>query len=782
MIKEEALHALEFDKVLEAISTFSNSDVSRGYILNIRPSNSREDIQKRFGEVEEIRRLLQKRMTLRLSRFDDISPVIERALPEGSVLDSRELVLLAPVLQIISDVSTQIKADNELTFLNELSCDLTGFPELLVKIEKSVDSEGNILDSASRELSLLRARIRGLEAGIKKRLGEITRDKRTAAFLQDDFITKRAGRWVIPVRMDSKGQVPGIAHDVSHSGETAFIEPLEIIGLSNEMENTIADEKAEEIRILRSICEMIRREADNILTQFRTIVYIDMLNSISGFSEFLRAEAPEINDLTVIRLARARHPLLMLFQQKGAKKEVVPADLILGKDNKAMVITGPNAGGKTITIKTVGLLLLMALSGIPVPADSSSSFPLANKILVDIGDEQSIENSLSTFSAHISKITAILKEADSGTVALIDELGTGTEPSQGSAISCAVLNELKNKGALVFATTHLTEIVGFVHRTEGMLNASMEFDRKTHSPLYRLIEGEPGQSHALEIAEKYGLPGKTIEFARHLLGTEHEEFQNLIADLKEKRVMYEDAVREMQRQRAELEENNALLKAELAEAERRGRETLEKSYEEARDMIAETKRRMNSFMEEIKREKSRDAIKKLEKVHQYVDEKIRELHKETPISLDEIKEGDVVFVRTLGYDVRIIAIDRRQNRLRVKVGNMYIEVPASDISSKQNKPAGTAAADKKTEPAEDEVQTVLNIVGLRVDEALSRLEPFLNHAALAGLEEITIIHGIGTGALLKAVREHLKDHPLVKQFRSAKESDGRDSVTIVALN
>lgn len=782
MIKEAALHALEFDKVLDVISTFSNSDVSRGYVLNIRPSNTREDIQKRFGQIQEIRRLLQKGKTLRLSRFDDISPVIERVLPEGAVLDSRELVLLAPVLQIISDVSTQIKADNELPFLNELSRDLTGFPEILAKIEKSVDSEGNILDSASRELSLLRARIRALEARIKKRLEEITRDKRIAAFLQDDFITKRAGRWVIPVRMDSKGQVPGIAHDVSNSGETAFIEPLEIIGLSNELENTIADEKAEEIRILRSICEVIRREADNILSQFRTIVYIDMLNSISGFSEFLRAETPEINDSTVIRLARARHPLLMLLQQKGGKKEVVPVDLILGKDNKAMVITGPNAGGKTITIKTVGLLLLMSLSGIPVSADSSSSFPLVNKILVDIGDEQSIESSLSTFSAHISKITEILKEADSGTVVLIDELGTGTEPSQGAAIGCAVLNELKDKGALAFTTTHLTEVVGFVHRTEGMLNASMEFDRKTLSPLYRLIMGEPGQSHALEIAEKYGLPGKTIEFARLLLGTAHEELQNLMADLKEKRVIYEDAVREMQRQRAELEENNASLKAALAETERRGRETLEKSYEEARDMITETKRRMNSFMEEIKREKSRDVIKKLEKVHQQVDEKIRELHKETPISLDELKEGDVVFVRTLGYDVRIIAIDRRQNRLRIKAGNMYIEVPASDISSKQNKPAGTGTANKKTELAEGEVQTVLNIVGLRVDEALSRLEPFLNHAALAGLEEITIIHGIGTGALLKAVREHLKDHPLVKQFRSAKESDGRDSVTIVAIN
>lgn len=782
MIKEEAFHALEFDKVLEAISTFSNSDVSRRYVLNIRPSNTREDIQKRFGQVQEIRRLLQKGKPLRLSRFDDISPVIERVLPEGAVLDSRELVLLAPVLQIISDVSTQIKADNELPFLNELSCDLTGFPEILAKIEKSVDSEGNILDSASRELSLLRARIRGLEARIKKRLEEITKDKRIAAFLQDDFITKRAGRWVIPVRMDSKGQVSGIAHDVSHSGETAFIEPLEIIGLSNELENTIADEMAEEIRILRSICEMIRREADNILSQFRTIVYIDMLNSISGFSEFLRAETPEINDSTVIRLARARHPLLMLLQQKGGKKEVVPVDLILGKDNKAMVITGPNAGGKTITIKTVGLLLLMSLSGIPVSADSSSSFPLVNKILVDIGDEQSIESSLSTFSAHISKITEILKEADSGTVVLIDELGTGTEPAQGAAIGCAVLNELKDKGSLAFTTTHLTEVVGFVHRTEGMLNASMEFDRKTLSPLYRLIMGEPGQSHALEIAEKYGLPGKTIEFARHLLGTAHEELQNLIADLKEKRVMYEDAVREMQRQRAELEENNASLKVELAETERRGRETLEKSYEEARDMITETKRRMNSFMEEIKREKSRDVIKKLEKVHQQVDEKIRELHKETPLSLDELKQGDVVFVRTLGYDVRIIAIDRRQNRLRVKAGNMYIEVPASDISSKQNKPSGAVAANKNTEQAEGEVQTVLNIVGLRVDEALSRLEPFLNHAALAGLEEITIIHGIGTGALLRAVREHLKDHPLVKQFRSAKESDGRDSVTIVAIN
>jgi DNA mismatch repair protein MutS2 len=788
MIKKESFppqraseQVLEFDKILNVISRFSNSDTAQKSILEVHPLNNRKDIEKRFGQIQEIQRLSQEGTPLKLSHFQDISQFIEKVKPEGAVLDSSELIAFMPVLRIISDVSLQIGERDGLPLLRELTSHLTGFPGILETMERSLDNEGNILDAASTTLSFLRTRIRSLDGRIKKRLEEIVRERKVIPFLQDNFVTKRSERWVIPIRMDSKGQVSGVVHDVSKSGETAFIEPLEIIGLANELENIIAEEKAEEIRILRDICHRIRKVADEIEAQFKTIVYLDVLNSIARFTDLLKMDVPQINDSSVIKLVRAKHPLLMLLQKDGVIKEVVPLDLSLGSENSVMVITGPNAGGKTITIKTVGLLMLMALSGIPVPADSSSAFPLVNELLVDIGDEQSIESSLSTFSAHISNISEILKKADSKTIVLIDELGTGTEPVQGASIACAILRDLKEKGSLVFATTHLTDIVGFVYRTEGMVNASMEFDRNTLTPLYRLTVGEPGQAHALDIARRYGLPESIIDFAKELQGNMNVEFYNLLSELKEKRLQYEQAFNELQRQTNEIEKKERSLKERLAGAERQKMEILGKAYNEAQDIIMATKRQMYAIIEEIKREKRREAIKKAEKTQQQVEEKLKEFRKEISLSMDEIREGDLVFVRSVGYDAKIVKIDKNHNRIKVMIGSRDIEVPLSDISLKRGKIPESAAVVKKDEETEEKIPSVLNLVGLRVDEALSRLEPFLNHASLSGLEEVTIIHGIGTGALLKAVRDYITGHPLVTQYRSGKQFEGGNGVTIVIM-
>ncbi len=781
MIKKESLQVLEFDKILNAISRFSNSEASQKSVLEIYPLNDRKDIEKRSGQIQEIQRLSQKGAPLKLSHFQDIYQFIEKVKPEGVVLDIGELIAFIPVLRIISGISLQLSERNSLYLLKELTAHLTGFPDILESMERAFDSDGNILDTASTTLSYLRTQIRSLDRRIKKRLEEIVRDRKLIPFLQDNFITKRAGRWVIPIRMDSKGQVSGVVHDVSKSGETAFIEPLEIIGLANELENIIAEEKAEEIRILRDICHRIRKVVDEIEAQFKTIVCLDVLNSIARFADLLKMEVSQINDSSVIKLVRARHPLLMLLQKDGVIKEVVPLDLSLGAGNSVIAITGPNAGGKTITIKTVGMLLLMALSGIPVPADSSSTFPLVNELLVDIGDEQSIESSLSTFSAHISNISEILKKADSKTIVLMDELGTGTEPVQGAAIACAVLRDLKEKGFLVFATTHLTDIVGFVYRTEGMVNASMEFDKNTLTPLYRLAVGEPGQAHALEIARRYGLPESIIIFAKELLGNVNVEFYNLLSELKEKRLQYEQAFNELQQQSNEIGKKERSLKERLAEAERQKMEMLEKAYNEAKDIIMAAKRQIYAILEEAKREKRREAIKKVEKTQQQVEEKLKEFHKEISLSMDEIREGVVVFVRSIGYDAKIVKVDKNHKRIRVMTGSRDIEVPISDISIKRGKLPESASVVKKDEETEENISSVLNLVGLRVDEALSRLEPFLNHISLSGLEEVTIIHGIGTGALLKAVRDYITEHPLVEQFRSGKQTEGGNGVTIVNM-
>ncbi|MEW6571308.1 MAG: endonuclease MutS2 [Nitrospirota bacterium] len=787
MISKTSLEILEFSKLLRLISDFTHSEISRNSVLQIEPLQSKGDMEHRLNQVQEIRRLSHEGDPLKLSDFSDISPLLTKLRPEEAILEPRELSEFIPFLEISSALFSQIKDKDYLPNLRELAGGLTGFPAILQILLRSIDGEGNILDSASFPLSDIRARIRKLEGKIRKKLEEITRDEKISVFLQDEFITMRSGRWVIPVRMDSKGMVPGVVHDVSKSGETAFIEPLGIIHLANELENLFAEQKAEEIRILRNICSHIRAVINDMETEFRTVLYLDVLNSIATFSDVLDMSPPQINETGVINLVKARHPLLHLTLKRASNdRHVVPLDVSLGGDNTVMVITGPNAGGKTIAIKTVGLLLLMALSGMPVPADSSSVFPLANDLLVDIGDEQSIEDNLSTFSAHISNISEILRKTDAATIVLIDELGTGTDPEEGAAISCAILNEIRRCGALLFATTHLSDIKAFVHRTAGMVNASMEFDQKTLNPLYRLRIGEPGQSHALEIARSYGLPESIIREAKEMLGSLKIEFDNLIATLNEKRSEYDSLLEEIRRQHHELEEKQRELDKMIADTKDRGNEILARACQEASAIVADTKRQMHVLLDEIKKEKDKDKIKKVikevESAHaEIITNIIKYEAEQAPLSLYDLKKGDVVFVKSLGYDAEIVDLNSKDGRLRVRSGNKEIEVPPSDIGRKRGKEVAAKSIETEIRQSDVSISSRISLVGLRVDDALSRLERFLNDAAVAELEEITVVHGIGKGLLMKAIHQHLDGHPLVKSWRSGTRQEGGNGVTIVKL-
>jgi DNA mismatch repair protein MutS2 len=787
MITENSLTLLEFPKLLAAVASSSHSDASRDAVLTIRPLGSKDEIEKRLGQVEEIRLLSREGNHLRMSPFPGISHLVVQVRPNGAVLEPLELAGFLPIFTIALETSLQMRDRRDLPLLRELTGFLTGFPHILSTIERSIDSEGNILDSASPVLAELRGRVRRLQSRIRKKLEEMMREEVLSVFLQDSYVTERSGRWVIPVRMDSKGQVHGVVHDVSRSGETAFIEPLAIIPLSNELENLIAEQKAEEIRILRNISSVIRAAADEIESEYRTIVHLDMLYCVAVFSDRLGMQRPQIGEPGSIRITNARHPLLMLtFEKRGSVQGVVPLDVKLGGDESVMVITGSNAGGKTVTIKTIGLLLIMALSGMPVPADTLSSFPLVKNLLIDIGDEQSIEESLSTFSAHVMNISEILNEADRQSLVLIDELGTSTDPEEGAALSCAILMELRKRGALLFATTHLTDIKGFVHRAEGMVNASMEFDRDALTPLYRLKTGEPGQSHAIEIAQRFGMPGGIIEVARGLLGGIRVELDTLIADLQEKTSQYEHGLRELSRRQSEVEEKDRILTLRIEEAEMKRKETLARAYEEASIIAGETRRQMHAFLEDFKkseREKRRELMRQADQKMGEIVKKSREYvgGEDGILSFHEIRKGDVVFVRSLGRDASVLDIDEKHNRVRVRAGNVEIGVFLSDIGSKKGKPVLIKAGTTEDKKSEEPIIGRINLVGMRVDEAISRLEPFLNKVSLAGLPEVTVIHGYGTGALARAVHAHLEGHPLVKAFRKGEPKEGGGGVTVATL-
>lgn len=781
MVRQETLRTLEFDRILREIAGWCHSSASVDAVLHILPFRERNEIQERFGMVEEIRRLASLGIPLKIAAFEDVTPGLDKLRPEGAVLSPLELVSFLPLLRVLDAIAKQLKYRDDIPLLKELAGSITGFPDILDPLERSLDSEGNILDTASRLLFDLRSRKRALTARIRKRLEEIVRERDIAVFLQDDFVTQRGGRWVIPVRMDAKGQVAGVVHDVSNSGETAFMEPLEIIGLANELENLSAEERVEEIRILREICGWIREDADELAAQQAVLIHLDLLNSIASFAGSLDARVPEIGKTRTLRLVRARHPILLLLQRQGTDRETVPLDLSLGEGDSVMVITGPNAGGKTIALKTAGLLLLMALSGIPVPAGETSVFPLLDGLLADIGDEQSIESSLSTFSAHVANISAILAHAGGRSLVLLDELGTGTEPVQGAALACSVLQELQEKGALVIATTHLTDIVGFVHRRDGMVNSSMEFDRETLTPLYRLKRGEPGQSHALEIARRYGLPDDVIRRAQGMLGRMETEFHSLLDELKGQRRKYEETLAELERRSRILAEQERRLEERRAGWERERREALEKAFRESKDIVSGVKRELNAILEEARRERSRASMKKLKVVEERVEEKLREMAGEPALTIGQVREGDTVFLRSIGFDAVVVKTDPKSGRVRLMAAGKELEVPVADLAPRRGAAPKPSRKVRREEEEREEVPHQLHLIGLRVDDAVKKLEPFLNHASLEGVREVRIVHGKGTGALMRGVREYLEGHPLVESFRDGEQYEGGSGVTFVKI-
>lgn len=776
-MKLDPLTLLEYDRILVLIAGHAHSEPTRELIRSLSPLACQEEMTRRFAIFSEIEAIHRLDIPLRIDDFPDIRPLLDRVRPAGAILDSTELLPIRDFLRVAAPLARQIAYRTDIPTLAELLEGLSGFPDILEALEGTIGPDGEIRDTASRELKQIRDRKRSLTQRIRRRLEEIVREREVAIFLQDDFITQRFGRWVIPVRMDSKGMVPGVVHDVSNTGETAFVEPVEIVPLANELENLVAEERAEMIRILKRLSGWIRESAAEIAADFSRVVSADLFQSIARYAFTVDGVVPRLGPAGELLIRGGRHPLLLI---RAGGDGVVPLDLHLTPERRIMVITGPNTGGKTVALKTAGLLTLLALTGIPIPASPESVIPLVDQVLVDIGDDQSIEASLSTFSSHVSRLSRILEEGTARSLVLIDELGTGTEPAQGGALSCAILEALREKGAMVIATTHLTPITAFVHREEGMENASMLFDPVTLSPTYLLRVGTPGGSHAFETARRFGIPERVIRRAVELSDDLSTRFHDLVEELARELAGVRDRALSLDRREGELARRDEELRRREKEREEERRVIRTRALADAKDLVSTTRREMNLLLEEMRRERSRKPLEKLAKMEEELDLSLRELAPLSTLDIGSLRPGDRVGVDRAGGDGELLSIDRKGGRARVRLGGKELDLPLASLSP----PTGKRVTPTPRHPRDaDQCEPPLHctVIGRRVEEAIPLIERFLDDAVMRGGTEVRIIHGKGTGALRKGVREYLSTHPHVRSVRDGDPFEGGSGMTVVTL-
>jgi DNA mismatch repair protein MutS2 len=794
---EHTFRVLEFDKILLMAAAFAVTAPGREIVQKTRPLGNAGEIRRRTDLVSECRRFVSEGRPFGIEHFDDLSPLFQRIRPADSVLSPLEMRAFLPLFY--SSLNLKILGnDPACAGIGAIVSRLTTHPDIKRAIENSVDREGQLSDGASPELSRIRQSIRSCEKKIKGLLEVILKQKDLVPHLQDFYLAERNNRWVVPVKIESKGSVPGIVHDISNTGETVYVEPYAIQHLGNELESHRAEEKLEEYRVLRRLCSLLRERLPEIEADYHIVAETDSLQALAGFSGQMNMSPPEINEKGYMHIINGRHPLLWKTLKKDSReKDLVPLDLELGRGHSCMVITGSNAGGKTVALKSIGVLSLMALSGMHTPSDSGSTFPFLLQVFADIGDDQSIEQNLSTFSAHIKRISDIVRQSSGDTMIIIDELGTGTSPEEGGALSCAILRKIRLLGAMSAVSTHLGMLKAFAHAEPGMMNSAMEMEEitvngiSTYRPTYKLAVGEPGTSHAFEIAGSLGLPEDIIKEARDFITEEDAAVGSLISELKQKTGELDSRLKETEKVKADIEQLRLNMEKELSRLKTMEKETLSKALRDAEELLRKTKREAREIVDALKLAslaETRDIVKSLDKK---IDEvvTIRRQYAPQKSGLREVREGQRVFVHTLGKNGMVRTVNEKAGRCQVLIQGKEITVPFAELSGPspetagKQKPAEVRRDERPFTPAAEDIHfpPELNVIGQRVDPALSVIERYLNDASMAGAKQVKIIHGIGTGTLARAIREYLKDHPLVESFRKGNEEEGGEAVTVAVL-
>jgi len=785
---QHTLQVLEFHKIRQLVSQKTLSPLGHENALTILPMADGEQISLSLEEVSEAVGLFQTGGDLPLERFQDIRPGLVRCTGEGSILEPEELLQLSHILRLCRNLVDFVKdRSGEFPRLEASVGKIDPLEKLRQRIDRTIDEQARIRDDASKALRRLRQEQVTLRDRILSTLRSLLSSQSKTQSPSEEVITLRDGRYVIPVPGRRRSRVPGVVHDRSASGTTLFIEPAAVIELGNKLRELEVEEKREVIRILRELAAAVVEMSGAIDLDLDILGRLDLVQAKARLAVEISADVPRISQDGVLRLKMAFHPLLILLA--GEEGEVVPMDLELGEEIRTVLITGPNTGGKTVALKTMGLLCLMFQAGLPIPAHPDSELPVYRDIYADIGDEQSLEQSLSTFSSHLRQIVKILKGAGPGSLVLVDEIGAGTDPEEGAALAMAILEELTGRQAHTVATTHFGSLKVFAHEQPGMENASLEFDRKTLRPTYRFHMGLPGSSFALEIADRLGMPDSVVEQASRRIGPEGRKIGEMVEDLQRRVIWYD-------RKKAELEADKKRFKGMVEEYERKladvrqeERSIRERAVRDSELVLAEANALVERVVAQIREgQASRESIKK---AHSRLDERSSQLkarHRELTGRPDEpsveLGRGDAVWVKSLQAEGEVVAAVGRGGRYKVQVGNLIMELDGTDLgprsrsASRPQRPAGGVDVGRtEIEEAGGEV----DLRGMTSEEAVAALEKFMDRALLSGLSTLWVIHGKGTGALRQRVGEFLKDFPGVKGYRLGAWNEGGDGVTVVEL-
>lgn len=782
---KRTLRRLEYYKIQEHLASFAYSPLGKERVMELEPVDDLTTILRWQDETSEGRKLLRLEPTAEIGGWKDIRNQLQRA-GRGAVLEPEDLVAVADTLTAGRVIKNFLQERQEsYPLLSELAAALVSLPDLELKIKKAILPGGEVADKASPELSQIRRRIVSSQLHIKDYLENVIRSPNYQKYLQDPLVTMREGRYVVPVKIEYRSQVPGIVHDQSSSGATLFIEPMAVVERNNELRRLIVAEKQEIRRILAGLSAGVAQNLEAIEISLTTLGELDFIMARARYSHALDAWAPVLKGEAVLDIRQGRHPLL--------KGEVVPVNICIGEDFDTLVITGPNTGGKTVALKTAGLHVLMAQSGLHIPAGEGSRLGVFRQVFADIGDEQSIEQSLSTFSSHMTNIVDIVGRAGKDSLVLLDELGAGTDPTEGAALAQSILEKLHSIGVKTIATTHYSELKNFAYARDRVENASVEFDAITLKPTYRLLIGKPGRSNAFEIATRLGLPEELVDRAREFMTVEQVQVEELMRNLERAQQEVEAERAEAARLTAEarqLKEKYQKAEADLAQ---RRESILSKAAEEARVLVKTARLEAETAVKELRERLAEEATRVRENAIQEAREKLGNLQQKVSRAVPEkavageipsdLRPGEEVFLPKFNQRGYVIAAPGPGSEVQVQVGIIKMNVPLKDLrrvekpklAGGQSEIAGMLLGKAR------EISSELDLRGRYADEALLQVEKYLDDAYLAGLPRVCLIHGKGTGSLRTAVHKLLNGHRRVKSFRLGEQGEGGYGVTVVEL-